>query len=803
MDTLRLDCLYALRSWRRKPGLTFAAVLALALGIGANVTVFSFVSGVLLRALPYSDPNRLVMVWQDRSAKGGPAREVFSPGLFIDWVTRANALQGLAAIRTWGPNLTGKDAFGVDDPERLSGAAVSATYFSTLGVPPQLGRVFSAEDDKPGAPPVVVLSNALWRRRFASSPSIVGTSIQLDGQQTEVIGVMPATFRGAVVDAEVWSTIKIDPANAPRGLVMLRAIGRLADGKSFDQAQAGMTALQTQLQAEDPELIGARARIVRLQDDVVGPVRPVLLVLSGTVVMVLLIACANVASLLMARASERRLEISVRAALGADRGRIVRQLLVESALLAFAGSVVGVALAAGGVQALIAVAPPDAPRIKDVSIDLWVLGFTASITALAAVVAGLAPALSASRGALISNLREGARETRGSSRSRSLLVVAEVAAAMTLVVGAGLFVRSLISLQHVDLGFQPARLLTASVSPPRGGYRGDDALRGLFDRMLERSSRLPGVESAAVTSMLPLSGGQIIFNFSIEGRPPGQTPSDQPIAAFRSVSHNYFDTMGMHVREGRGFTRDDRNGAPGVAVVNQALVKRYWPGESPIGRHIGINGDQWTIVGVVADVHHAGPAATAEGELYVPYPQSAPRQGWLVLRTAGDPATVATPLRAAMKEVDSSLPLARVRAMATLVADSVAQARFLATLLTAFSGVAAVLALMGVYGLLSFSVSQRVREIGVRMALGSSRFAVVMLILKQSLAVVATGVVVGATAAYWLSRVVRSLLFGVAPGDMSTIGLMAVAVMVASLVASGLPARRAAGVHPVDALRDE
>lgn len=803
MDTLRLDVIYALRSWRRKPGLTLAAVLALALGIGANVTVFSFVSGVLLRPLPYTDPDQLVMVWQDRSAKGGPAREVFSPGLFIDWTTRATALQGLAAIRTWGPNLTGKDPSGVDDPERLSGAAVSGSYFTTLGVAPQFGRTFTADDDKPGAPNVVVLSNALWRRRFASSPSAIGSTVQLDGQQAEVIGVMPATFRGAVVDAEIWSPIRIDPANAPRGIIMLRAIARVASGATFDQAQSAMTALQGQLQAEDPELIGARARLIRLQDDVVGPVRPVLLVLSGTVAMVLLIACANVTSLLMARATERRLEISVRAALGADRARIVRQLLAESALLSIVGSGVGVLIAMAGVQALISVAPPDAPRIKDVSIDVWVLVFTAAITALAAVLAGLAPAINASRGALITNLREGAREARGSSRSRSLLVVAEVAAAMTLVVGAGLFVRSLISLQHVDLGFQPTRLLTASVAPPRGTYRGDDALRGLFDGMVERSAQLPGVESAALTSMLPLSGGQIMFNFSIEGRPPGQTPSDQPVAAFRSVSHNFFDTMGMRVLAGRGFSVDDRDGAPGVAVVNQALVKRYWPGETPIGRHIGINGNQLTIVGIVADVHHAGPSATADGELYVPYRQSVPRQGWLVLRTTGDPSAAATPLRAAMKQVDSNLPLARVRSMASLVADSVAQPRFLATLLTAFSGIAAVLALMGVYGLLSFSVSQRVREIGVRMALGGSRRSVVMLVLKQSLSVVIAGVCVGSVMAYWLSRVVRSMLFGVTPGDPTTIVVMGAAVIVASLVASGLPARRAAGVHPVVALRDQ
>lgn len=803
MDTVRLDLAYALRAWRRQPGTTAAAILALALGIGANSTVFSFVSGVLLRPLPYADPDRLVMVWQDRSATGGPAREVFSPGLFMDWTTRATALQGLAAIRGWSPNLTGRDPGGNDEPERLNGAAVSATYFATLGVTPAVGRTFTADDDKVGAPPVVVLSHALWQRRFAGNPGVIGQSMQLDGQQTEIVGVMPASFRGAVIDGEVWSTIKIDPANAPRGLIMLRAIARLAPDTSMAQAQAAMTALQTQLQAEDAELDGARARIIRLQDDMVGPVRQVLMVLAGSVAMVLLIACANVASLLKARATERRTEMSVRAALGADRRRLIRQLLLESGLLAIVGAVAGLAVASVGVQWLIAAAPPQSPRIADVRLDGTVLLFTAAITMVSALAAGLAPAISASKVTLINGLREGARETRGFSRSRGLLVIAEVAAAMTLVVGAGLFVRSLIALQNVDLGFRPERLLTASVSPPRGAYRGDEAIRTLFDRMLERAGTLPGVESAALTSLLPLSGGQIIFTFQIEGRPPGRTPNDQPAASFRAVSHNFFTTMGMKVLEGRGFTPDDRAGGARVAVVNRTLVKRYWPDRSPVGTHILLNGNESTIVGVVDDVHHAGPAATPDGELYMPYVQFSQRQAWLVLRTTGDPSTVSAALRLAVRDVDPNLPLARVRTMASLVADSVAEPRFLATLLTGFSAVAAVLALMGVYSLLAFSVSQRIKEIGVRMALGATSGSVVRLVLRQSMTVVCVGIAIGATAAYALSQLVRAMLFAVQPGDPATTVAMAGLVVIASLIASFIPARRAAGIHPVVALRDE
>lgn len=803
MDTVRLDLLYALRAWRRQPGTTAAAILALALGIGANTTVFSFVSGVLLRPLPYEDPDRLVMVWQDRSASGGPAREVFSPGLFIDWSTRASALQGLAAVRSWGPNLTGRDAGGNEEPERLAGAAVSGTYFSTLGAAPAHGRLLTADDDKPGAVPVVVLGNALWRRRFAGDPGVIGRTILLDGQQTEVVGVMPAAFRGAVIDADIWTAIRIDPANAPRGLVVLRALARLAPGVSMDQAQASMSALQTQLQSEDSELIGARARIIRLQDDMVGPVRPVLMVLAGSVAMVLLIACANVTSLLMARATQRQTEMSVRAALGADRWRLIRQMLAESALLASAGSLAGLALSHFGVQLLIVAAPPASPRLADVQLDGGVLLFTAAITALSALIAGLAPALSASRAALVSGLRAGARETRGFTRSRSLLVMAEVAAAMTLTVGAGLFVQSLIGLQNVDLGFQPNRLLTASVAPPRGAYRGDEAVRDLFDRMAARAAALPGVESVSITSVLPLSGSQIMFNFRIDGRPPARGPNDAPVASMRSVSQNFFPTMGMKVVEGRGFGPDDRAGADMVAVVNQALVKRYWSGVPPIGAHISVNGIAATIVGVVADVHHAGPAATPDGEMYVPYVQLGARQGWIVLRTSGDPSSVAAPLRQAMREVDSNLPLARVRSMDSLVSDSVAQPRFLATLLTWFSSVAAVLALMGVYSLLSFSVSRRIREIGVRTALGASRASVVMLVLRESLTVVLAGVAAGAVAAFALSQVIKSLLFAVHPGDPATTAGMAGLIVAASLIASFIPAQRAAGIHPVVALRDE
>jgi predicted permease len=803
MDALRADLRYALRVCRRAPGTTAVAVVALALGIGLNTTVFSFVSALLLRPLPYPDSDRIVMLWQDRSAKGGPAREVFSPGLFIDWSTRATAVRDVAAIRGWAPSYAGRGVAGDDEAERLTGAAVSVGYFKVLGVAPALGRVFGADDDRPAAAPVVVLSHALWQRRFASDAAIVGQVIQFDGQPAQVIGVMPDGFHGAVIDADVWMPARIDPANAPRGIILLRAIARLAPGVTVAQAQASFATLQAQIAREDPELVGARARVVTLQDDVVGPARPVLLVLSASVGLVLLIACANVTSILMARAAERRVEMAVRTALGADRWRLIRQLLTESAVLAIAGSVAGLALSAIGLHLLVAAAPADAPRMQDVAIDGGVLAFTAAVTILAAIAAGLAPVVAGWRPAVSGDLREGAREARGFSYARAALVVAEVAAAMALTTGAGLFTRSLVALERVDLGFKPDGVLTASIVPPRGLYRNDEAVRGLLDRVLGRIASLPNVTDASFTSVLPLSGQQLMFSFAIEGQPRPQLPTDGPVASFRSVGLTFFQTLGLSLVEGRLFTADDRTDAPMVAVVNRTLVRRYFGGKSPIGQRVSLGGSRATIVGVVGDVQHAGPAATPDAEMFVPYGQLGSRSGWLVIRTSADPAALAPLVRQATHDIDAKVPLALVRPMPALVAASVAQARFLATVLSAFSFIAAALALVGVYGLLEFAVSRRTREIGVRIALGATRRSVVALVLRQSLVVVALGVAVGAAAGAGAATVVRALLFQVTPGDPATVATMGAAIFAATLMATIRPARRAAGVDPVVALRDE
>lgn len=798
MQTLARDLAYALRSWRRRPGPLAAAIGALALGIGASTAVFSVVSGVLLKPLPYDHPERIVMIWQDMRARGGPEREWASPGHFVDWRDKASVVEHVGAVRGWQPNLT-----DVAEPERLRGAAVSAGYFGALGVPPALGRVFSADDDRPGGPPIAVLSHTVWTRRFGSDPSIVGRAISIDGQPVTIVGVMPASFRPPIIEAEIWSPLRVNSADAPYGMIVLQVLGRLKPGVTLPQAQAAMQALLTHAEQQDPEQQGARIALVPLHDDMVGRVKPVLMVLTGAVGLVLLIACANVASLLLARASERVREITIRVALGATRGQIVRQLLTESLLLSLTGGMIGAWLAWWSVHALVSAAPAAAPRLRDVTLDLTAVAFAAAISIGSALLSGLAPALAASRTQLTSALRNGGRESTGGSRMRSAMVIAEVTVAMILVVGAALLVRSLVALQRVDLGFSTDHVLTASIAPSRGMYRGEEAMRQLYTQILDRAARLPGVEAAAITTILPLSGSDTDFSFSIIGHAPPASPAERPIGWFRIVTPQYFQVMGMRIVQGRAIAREDGPDAPKVVVVNETLARRHWGRESPLGARLDVNGDLITIVGIVGDVHHRGPSTPPEAEMYFPHTQLQPRGGWIVLRTRDNPATVVAPLRQAIREINPNLPLAQVAPTSRLVERALAEPRFLAAVLSGFSALAAALALVGIYSVLSFSVSRRVREIGVRMALGAERGSVVALVLRQSLVLVGAGLLAGGVLSVLLSRVLRTLLFEVKPGDPATIVGMAVLVALAGLVASYAPARRASRIDPIVALRDE
>lgn len=798
MDTLVHDVRAAVRSWRQAPAPIGAALVALALGIGAAIAIFSVVSGVLLRPLPYQNPDRLVMVWQDLRGRGGPARDWISPGLFVEWRQRATVFEHLAAIRGWAPNLT-----GVEEPELLQGAAVSADYFTALGVPPSHGREFADDDDRPSAEPVVILSDALWRRSFNADPALVGRSIQLDGRATTVVGIMPATFEPPVVDAEIWTPIKIDPAGAPRGIIVLRVFGKLRTGITVAQAQAEMNAVARNLEHEDTEWERARIAVLPLHDEIVGEVRQPLAVLTAAVLLVLAIASANVASLLLARAIDRTREIAIRTALGASRWRIVRQLLTESLALAVVAGTAGVFLAWSAVRVLVAIAPASAPRVRDVTIDGAVIAFGVAVTLFTAVAAGLAPASAALRTTLNSRLRNGGREVTSGGFLRAAIAAAEIGAALVLVVGAALLVRSLVALQRVDLGFNPDRLLTARVVPPRTQYSNAAARRELFERLVERARALPGVAGAGAANMLPLAGGEMTLSFQIEGRPPAPSSSAPPAGGARIVSPGYLETMGMHLRAGRTLTALDGPNAPGAVVINESMAKHYWPGESPLGAKLYIGPLEATVVGIVGDVHHRGPGSAPGPEMYIPFEQFGTQQMTLVLRTTSNPAAVAKSLRAAVKEIDPVLPLAAVSTMDALVSSSLSQPRFLATLLTAFAMLAALLALVGVYGLLSFSVSRRVRELGVRLALGAGRGRVLRLVLRQSALLVLAGITAGSVLSALLSQLLRTLLFGVAASDMPTLAAMAAALALCALTASLPPALRAARIDPVVALKEE
>ena len=798
METLRRDLLGAVRGWRRAPGPVLAAAGALTLAIAANTTIFSVVSGVLLEPLPYAAPDRLVMVWQDLRARGGPERDWASPGLLVEWIARNSVFSQLAAIQGWNPNLTEQD-----EPERLRGAMVSPAYFDALGVPPQLGRTFAPAEGVPGGPAVTVIGHSLWVRRFGGDPNVVGRPIVLDGASTEIVGVMPESFRGAVIDAEIFAPLRINPATAPRGLVTLRVLGLIKPDITLAAAQAGMTALAHQLERDDPEWERARTRLVPLQEDMVGAVRPVLVVLTVAVALVLLIACANVASLLLATASERMREMAIRVALGAARGRLARQLLTESAALAAVAAVAAVALAYWGLHGLLAIAPPSAPRLQDVALDGRVLIFTAGISVIAALLAGVAPALSLARAELTPALREGSRESTAGTRVRAILVIVEVALAMVLAVGSGLLLRSLAALQQVDLGFNPSHVLTASVNPPRGAYRTPESTRQLYTNILEVLSASQGVQAAAMTSVLPLSGADMNLDFDIEGREPPRTPGDAPMTWFRIVSPGYFTAMAIPILQGRALTDADRADTEAAFVVNESLARRYWGDRSPIGQRVRVTTLEGAIVGVVKDIHHRGPATPPQPEMYVSYRQANPRGASIVVRGTSDPAALTATLRDAVRRADPRLPIAQAGPLQQLVDRSVAQPRFLAALLTGFSMLAAVLAVIGVYGMLSFTVTRRVREIGVRMALGARPRTVLGLILRDSLVQVGAGLLLGAAAALGLGRFLTSMLFGVRPGDPATMLITGMALLATALLASYGPARRASTVDPLEALRND
>jgi predicted permease len=806
------DLRYGLRVLLKNPGFTAVAVIALALGIGANSAIFSVVNTVLLRPLPYKDPDRLVMVWEE-NAKAGYPRDTPAAANYIDWRDQNQVFEGMAAIADQSFNLT-----GAGEPERIEGRRVSASLFPLLGVEPHLGRALLPEEDQPGGNRVVVLSHGLWQRRFGSDAKIIGQPLTLNGESYEVVGVMPPHFQFPTREDELWVPIAFTPQQAAnRGNHYLQVVARTKPGVTLEQAQAEMSTIAARLRQQYPEQnTDLGATVTPLHEHVVGDIRPALLVLLGAVGFVLLVACANVANLLLARAAARQKEIAVRIALGASRLRLVRQFLTESVLLAVLGGVVGLLLSVWGVSLLKTFIPENISQARAITIDARVLGFTVLVSLLTGLIFGLAPAVQASNFNLNETLKEGGRDSAAGSRGnriRALLVVAEVAVSLVLLIGAGLLINSFLRLRSVDPGFRADNLLTMSIVLPQQKYPDAARRAAFYTELVSRIEALPGVKSAAVTNWIPLVFQGDSIGFSIEGRPdpaPGQ--GRRPTVVTRVVHPHYFRTMGIQLLRGREFGEQDGAESPAVAVVSETMARRHWPGEDPTGKRItpgpatSTDPDDWvTIIGVAQDVRQFELGADPKPQMYVPYAQGwssfAPRH--LVVSTAVEPLSLAATVRQTVWEIDKDQPVSDIRTMEEVLSESLARQRFSMLLLGIFAAVALALAAVGIYGVMSYSVAQRTHEIGIRMALGAQRGDVLKLAVGQGLKLVLIGVALGLAAAFVLTRVMASLLFGVSATDPATLVTISLVLIGVAVLASYIPARRATKVDPMVALRYE
>jgi putative ABC transport system permease protein len=801
MNTLLQDVRYGIRMLLKNPGFALVAVITLALGIGANAAIFSVVNTVLLRPVPYEDPDRLMVLTENQRPKF-PEFSV-SPGNFLDWQKQNTVFERLAAINGTAFILVGEGA----EPERLRGARVSAGLFEMLGVNPVQGRTFLEQEDQPGHENVVILSNGLWKRRFAADPNVISQPITLSGISYTIIGVMPPRFGFPDRETELWTPIAFTAGDAQvHGGHYLSAIGRLKQSATVEQARTEMSAIAARLAEQYPKSnTGWGVDVFPMQEYDVRDIKPALLVLLGAVGLVLLIACANVANLLLARATARQKEIAIRTALGASRGRVTRQLLTESILLALVGGAVGVLLAQWGIGSLLALAPQELPRVKDVTLDASVLGFTLLVTLLTGVIFGLVPALQSSRVNLNETLKEGGRGTTGGHhRVRAGLVVSEIALALVLLVGAGLLIRSFYRLQQVNPGFNPSNALAVTVSLPGLKYPQPEQRAAFFTQLIEKVSALPGVLAVGASQTLPIQG-DFLLGFIIQGRPP-YAPGEDPSTNYYSVTPNYFKSMGIPLLRGREFTEQDRTGATRVAIINEEMAKRYFPDEDPIGKRIHVTQGPETfreIVGIVGDVKQYGLARPTTLQTYEPSLQAPFSSMTLVVRADGNLVPLGGAIRSQVLAIDKEQPISRIRPLEQVVSESVARQRFSMLLLGIFAGVALILAAVGLYGVMSYSVTQRTHEIGIRTALGAKQTDVLKLVVGQGMVLALTGVGVGLLAAFALTRLMSVLLFGVSATDPLTFVAIPAVLTLVALVACFVPARRATKVDPMIALRYE
>jgi predicted permease len=807
LETVWQDLKYAARLLSKSPAFTLFAVVILALGIGVNTAIFSIADTVLLRPLPYRDAGRLVMVWEDGSSYGFP-RDTPAPGNFSDWKTRNRVFTDTAAYSEDGLNLTGDGS-----PEQLTADAVSANLFSVLGVAPALGRDFRPEDNVPGAARVAILSDVLWRRRFGRNPGIVGQELRLDGEKCTVVGVMPQGFLYPDRKTELWIPWRFTKEKlAEHSSHFLQVIARLKPGVPLPAANADLATIAKQLEQEHPDSnakVGAYA--VTLRDDLTGDMRPAILMLFGAVCFVLLIACANVANLLLARASGKRRELAMRLALGASRSRIVGQLLTESLLLATIAGALGLGLSTWATQFLASLIPAGIAPLGSASLDYRALLFTAGVSIATGVLFGVIPALRASSLNLVTSLKDGGGRGgvgAGGQRLRNMLVVSEVALAIVLLAGAALMIRSFENLVHLDPGFRADHVLVLRTPVQMQKYDTQMRRTTFYDQVLEKVEHLPGVLAAGYTTWIPLTNEGGATGITIEGHAepaPGQTP----IPNTRIVSRNYTKALRMKLLDGRLFDERDATGTQFVALINQTMTRNLWPGENPIGRRFkrGTFREDapWiTIVGVVGDVHQAGLALPARAEMYLPYQQQEffPPD-YLAIRTSGDPLLLAETVRQQIWSVDKQQPVSDVMPLEQLVGENLAPRRMQASLLGGFAGLALLLASLGIYAVLSFAVTLRTQEIGVRVALGAHSRDVLHMVLSHGLKLFLIGAGVGLVAALALSRTLGHLLYGVSATDpLSFIGVTLILGAV-TLLACYIPARRAMRVDPLVALRYE